>query len=357
MSHTLVGVFDSRAQAEEAKRKILALGFPGSDVQVQGHPSDTDGVTTSANGTNPETDDGFGAGIRHFFSNLFGDDDSRDSGEYAEAVRRGSAVVAVTVSDDAEEVQRAQFALVEAGAVDINERASAWSKEGFTDFDPSAKPYTKEEVAAERNKVLPVVQEQLEVGKRQVNLGAVRVYSRTVEKPVNETVQLHEQHASIEKRSVDRAATAEDLAAFKGGSIEVRETAEKAVVNKTARVVEEVVVGTVGSTREETVSDTVRNTVVEVERDGDRKTGAMDKGSDAYRDHFKSNYASGGGRYEDFHPAYAYGASLGTGGQRGGRNWDQISPEARKNWESKHPGSDWNLFNGAVRYGWDSLPD
>jgi stress response protein YsnF len=46
----------------------------------------------------------------------------------------------------------------------------------------------------------------------------------------------------------------------------VRETAEEPVVAKTARVIEEVVVGKESTTRTETVNDTVRGTKVEVER-------------------------------------------------------------------------------------------
>ncbi|WP_408476697.1 DUF2382 domain-containing protein [Paraburkholderia strydomiana] len=84
------------------------------------------------------------------------------------------------------------------------------------------------------------MQESLEVGKRQVQTGGVRVYSRLTETPVSETVNVHEEHASIERRAVDRPATAADL---EEEFVEIRETAEQPVVAKTARVVEEVVVG------------------------------------------------------------------------------------------------------------------
>ncbi|WP_327220299.1 DUF2382 domain-containing protein [Caballeronia catudaia] len=58
-------------------------------------------------------------------------------------------------------------------------------------------------------------------------------------------------------------ATAADL---KEGSVEIRETAEEPVIAKTARVVEEVLVGKEASTRTETVNDTVRGTEVDVQR-------------------------------------------------------------------------------------------
>jgi len=99
--------------------------------------------------------------------------------------------------------------------------------------------------------------------KREVSTGGVRVYSRLTETRVSESVNLREEHASIDRRPVDRPATAADL---KEGFVEVRETAEEPVIAKTARVIEEVVVGKESTTRTETVNDTVRGTNVEVER-------------------------------------------------------------------------------------------
>ncbi|SAL89031.1 hypothetical protein AWB74_08871 [Caballeronia arvi] len=101
------------------------------------------------------------------------------------------------------------------------------------------------------------------VGKREVHTGGVRVYSRVTETPVSESVNLREERATIERRAVNRPATAADL---REGSVEIRETQEQPVVAKTARVVEEVVVGKEASTRTETVNDTVRSTEVDVER-------------------------------------------------------------------------------------------
>jgi stress response protein YsnF len=87
-----------------------------------------------------------------------------------------------------------------------------------------------------------------------------------VETPVSENVNLREEHAAIKRRPVDREATPEELNALKDESIEIRETAEKAVVSKTARVVEEVEVDTEESTNTETINDTVRSTEVDIER-------------------------------------------------------------------------------------------
>ena len=113
---------------------------------------------------------------------------------------------------------------------------------------------------------VPVVEEQLHVGKREVERGGVRVRSTVQEKPVEAEVTLREERAVVERRPVDRPASESDFArAGRDAAVEVRERAEVPVVDKHARVVEEVIVGKEVEQRTETVRDTVRRTDVEVE--------------------------------------------------------------------------------------------
>jgi uncharacterized protein (TIGR02271 family) len=111
---------------------------------------------------------------------------------------------------------------------------------------------------------IPVVEEELKVGKREVERGGVRVESRVKETPVTEEVQLREERVHVERRPVDRPVTNAD-AAFREGTLEVTERAEEAVVSKSARVVEEVVVGKQVEEHTETVRDTLRRTDVDVQ--------------------------------------------------------------------------------------------
>ena len=120
-----------------------------------------------------------------------------------------------------------------------------------------------------QEEVIPVYEEQLRVGKREVGRGTVRVRSYVVEQPVEEQVRLREERVDVERRPVDRPA---DIAAgtaepFRERTIEVAATAEEAVVGKEARVKEEVVVRKDAEERTATVSDTVRRTEVEVNDD------------------------------------------------------------------------------------------
>lgn len=270
MNQTVIGVFDTLEQAQVARTRLESEGVSASDIQIHGQ-TDSDmssTVTDAATRRDVETTragtqhEGAMGRIEHFFKRLFGDDDRpEEAGHYQEAVRRGSIMLSVEVADEAA-VTRVRSALSEAGAVDIDARVAVWRTSGYAGYDSAAPMYTADEVEAER-KAFPVVQEALEVGKREVSTGGVRVYSRVTETPVSESVDLREARATVERRAVDRPATEADL---KEGSLEIRETAEHAVVGKTARVVEEVVVGKETSTRTEEINDSVRGTNVEVER-------------------------------------------------------------------------------------------
>jgi uncharacterized protein (TIGR02271 family) len=105
----------------------------------------------------------------------------------------------------------------------------------------------------------------LQVGKREVENGGVRVQSHIVETPVEERVTLREEHVKVERHPVNRDVTDADLANFKEGEIDITTSAEEAVVAKQARVVEEVEIGKQVSEGEETIRDTVRRTDVDVE--------------------------------------------------------------------------------------------
>ena len=124
---------------------------------------------------------------------------------------------------------------------------------------PAAAPETEGETA------IPIVEEELAVGKRTVDQGGVRVYRRVIEIPVEESINLREEHVVIERNAVDRPVTDADLALQGDQTIELTETAEEAVVGKTAHVVEEVIVRKTASERTEYIHDTVRRTEVEVE--------------------------------------------------------------------------------------------
>jgi uncharacterized protein (TIGR02271 family) len=261
MASTLAGVFDDYDDAERARERLASAGLRREAIQVTPERSAwaTGDATYGGRATKP-------GGLRGFFASLFGADDDESHGHYSEAVRRGSILVAVEVDDDSQ-IERATEIFEDCGAIDIDERVERWKSAGYTGYDEQAKPLTRDEIARDRE-TLQVVQEDLKVGKRAVERGVVRVHRRVVETPVQEQVTLNDERAVVERRPVNRPASEADLAAFKEGEMEIRETAEEPVVSKDARVVEEVTVGKKARKRTETVTDTVRRTDVDVERTG-----------------------------------------------------------------------------------------
>jgi uncharacterized protein (TIGR02271 family) len=124
---------------------------------------------------------------------------------------------------------------------------------------------------------IPIVEEELRVGKREVESGGVRVNTRIEETPVNEQVTLREETVDVHRKPVDRPLGDADLSNFQEGSFEVRERSEQAIVDKQARVVEEVHIKKNVEERTETIQDTVRRTDVDVDQIGtERSVGYTD---------------------------------------------------------------------------------
>jgi len=195
-----------------------------------------------------------------------------DAHVYAEGVRRGGTLVTARVQDK----DRARLqAILDRSGVDIARRGEAYRQSGWNRFDEKAQPYTPDQVRRERQLygregVIPVVEEELRVGKRDVSQGQVKVKSHVVETPVTEQVNLRQERVSVERRPVDRPLSGNERA-FQDRTIEVEQKGQEAVVSKDARVKEEVVVNKDVEARTKKVSDTVRRTEVEVE---DERKGA-----------------------------------------------------------------------------------
>jgi uncharacterized protein (TIGR02271 family) len=379
MQHTLVAVFDNRSDAQGAMDELLASGFTRDNVAV----SSADLATGSSATTQ---DEGVAGAIKNFFESLFGTDHNQHAIRYSNAVASGQHVLTLTTTSEPE-VERAADVIERFGPIDIDERhdlagnaatlgASAYqaapspslqsgtqsgaqsgnlagTRTEATDLRTDSQQ--REATAMQGGKAaIPVVQENVSVGKRLVERGGVRVFSRVVETPVNETVALREEHVSVERRPVDQPVDPADAAVFKDRTIELRETAEEAVVQKSARVVEEVVVGKEVSQREQQIHDTVRRTEVDVQP----LQGAALDDDTYYRNDWQKNYASLGGTYDDYAPAYRYGYDMRRDARYQGRNWDDVESSLRSDWDARYGSSGastWERMKAAVRSGWDRM--
>jgi len=117
---------------------------------------------------------------------------------------------------------------------------------------------------------IPVIEESMEVGKKVVERGGIRIRQRVVEKPVEENINLREEHIKVDRKNVDRPATDSDFNA-NDQDLEIREHAEVPVISKEARVVEEIKITKEVTNRDEKVKDTIRKTQVDVDDLKDKK--------------------------------------------------------------------------------------
>lgn len=284
MSSTITALFDSRADAEAAKARLQTANVDADHVQI--HDKTSSGYKEQGYSTHNDR------GVWDSIKNAFLPDEDRHT--YEEGLRRGGVLLTADVDD--ERVDEAVGVLEEANSIDVDERASEWRSSGweyaggngstgsaFAQFGSDNTADRAVGTSAEREEVIPVVEEQLVVGKRDVSRGGVRVRSYVSETPVHEQVRLRDEQINVERRAVDQPLSAADTDAFRERTIDMTATGEEAVVGKTARVVEEVVVSKTAEEHVEDVNDSVRRTDVEVDRDSDldeRTTGTTFGGTD-----------------------------------------------------------------------------
>jgi hypothetical protein len=198
MTATISRLYDTYADAQRAVTSLEAAGVPHSDLSIVANNSDNwYGADTKVDRDRDGTDDraegaatgaGIGAGLGGAAGLLAGlgllaipglgpvvaagwlastalgatagaatggivgaltqsGVSEEEAPLYAEGVRRGGTLVSARVPD----ADRARFeALLSQSAVDIRERSSAWQKAGWKSFDPSAKPYTADDVRKDR---------------------------------------------------------------------------------------------------------------------------------------------------------------------------------------------------------------
>lgn len=202
MAKTIVGSFDSFEEAQEVFRDLQQSGFARDDISIIGNDasgrlsSRTGDLPPDAPATMSDTGSGAatgaaaggvlggaaglvvglmglaipgigpivaagplaaalaGAGVGAVAGGLIGGltgagVSEEDANYYAESVRRGGALVTVR-ADDARADEAARI-MRSHGAVDIERRAEQWREAGWTRHDPSAEPYSVEQLERERS--------------------------------------------------------------------------------------------------------------------------------------------------------------------------------------------------------------
>ena len=254
----IVAVYDKAGKAKDAVRALEASGFPSGDISVLNRDSLSD-VEVQESGL-----------WRRLFGRNVGD---HESAVYGRTVESGGAVLTLRLQDS--DIARAMKILDVHNPVNMREQDTTAGRATSTvprSTSPApsipapsvATPSATNKTVA-KEEVLRLAEERLDVGKRQVETGRARVRRFVVEKPVESQVTLHEEHAEMLRRAVTDHSPIRDVD-WTDKVIEITETAEQAVINKTTHIAEEVVIRREGSDHVETVRDTIRRQQVELER-------------------------------------------------------------------------------------------
>jgi uncharacterized protein (TIGR02271 family) len=250
----IVAAFENADRARAAREALAAAGIDNANIELLENRSDLDNWTAMKRHAVPD----------------------EDAHLYAEGLGRGHSLLVIRGA--AGEHDRIMQVLGRFNPIDIDDHGAEWRKAGWSGLHPGKAAWdarqqtspgskTPAETPQAQEQVVPVFEERLNVGKRVVEQGHVRVRVYTVEHPVQEGVTLREQRVAVERRPVDRPASSVPGEAFKDRTIDVTTHREEPVIAKEARVKEEVVVRQEADQRTETVRDTVRHTEVEVEDD------------------------------------------------------------------------------------------
>jgi uncharacterized protein (TIGR02271 family) len=313
---TIFGLFDDQKTAKQAAEAVEKAGFSEKHISIL-----------------TRTDKAKLAALRK----------SAHNGEvdfYIDSVEKDGSTLVVVDSEEAK-VPRAAEILAKHGMVDVERRVEArGGKDALRDDKVG-------------DQVLKVAEESLEVGKREVERGKVRVYNRITSKEVEQKVGLRHETIQVQRRAIDRpaeAGTIDDL--FHERSFEVREIHEEPIVNKVVRVLEEVVVRKDVAERMHTVKDTVRRSDVEVERIHAHP--AFEEFDRDLHEYYAESLAKTGRRYDDYLPAFRFGYSLATNEPTHNPNWTELEAGAQKAWEQTNPGT-WSTYKAAIHHAFDRV--
>jgi stress response protein YsnF len=252
----VVALYDTEAGANAALKSLISAGYLTDDISVIRNERDAEKAGLYEPG---------------IWQRLFGRDlEHHEAAVLGRSLKEGSVIVSVRVPET--EAPKVLSLLDTHQPVDIVDRAKAYDFKGATagiaaTAGTAATAGMATMAAASKlpgEEMLRVAEEQINVGKRIVEAGHTRVRRFVVDKPVEAKITLHEEHAEVIRRAISDPAYVRDVD-WSEKTIDVTETAEEAVVNKTVRFTEEIVIRKQGSDSTRTVHDTVRSQRVEVD--------------------------------------------------------------------------------------------
>jgi uncharacterized protein (TIGR02271 family) len=271
MLEHIVAVYPDVGAADAAEQDLRDAGIPANAVRrySRNGSHQTEMVERPMQSAEPSG----------FWAWLLGEETSSISGQsdsdlFDRRAAQGDTVLSVTIADDGQ-IHRAVQILEQHGPIQIDEKTEEEPGAGQQAAPVGSGPAASGSMSASpkaRDEVVPLAEEELEVGKRTVDRGTTRVRRYVVERPVERDVTLHGERVVVERRRPATDASV-DAGAFEERIVEARETEEVPVVQKKAHVAEEVVIHHEATDRTEKVRDTVRREEVEVASDKAKNQG------------------------------------------------------------------------------------
>ena len=197
---------------------------------------------------------------------------------------------------------------------------------------------------------VPVVEERLTVGTREVEAGEVEIRKTVTEEEQTASVTLRRDEINVQEVDVaDRPLRAgED--AFEEGTIRVQLRGEEAVVAKEAVVTGEVVIDKETVAREEQVSGIVRKQHVDVEQ-------AYQQARSGFEQTHAATASKSGRTFEQAEPHYRSGFTAAHDERHADREFEEVEPTLRSEYETKATtttgGDSWEQLRQEVREGWN----
>lgn len=310
MTHTLAAVFDNRADANGAREALIDAGFDVDSIQlsdstaVAGAGQQFDAIVSST-----EAGDVIADKIKHFFSRCFGTD-YREHSIYSEAIKRGCLVLTIQAASR-EQARNAAVIVETFGPLDINQQQAQWGTGGWAGVK-----------LEQGSAVIP----QPDIGLQQSS-PQQRDLFQTAQKGAQEMVQTTQSGSSAFQQGMQEEAVMQRAvpeAELPQGVASQFDSGRRLPPNQ-------------GS--------------LNIQR-GD----SLGISEDTYfRAHWLDTFSYVGGTYQEYDPAYRYGASMANRTTYQGSAWVDVEPELRESWERDNPESHWDKFKEAVRAGWGRM--
>jgi hypothetical protein len=274
-----------------------------------------------------------GESIRNFFSDIFGTDNGVHAQKYSDAVSRGHHVLTVTAADEPE-VERAADIVERHGPVDIDEKAAEWGGGAPIAHRESMRMSGAGGVQQSHPHSLQFEGDRKLFQQQSLNEGAPM--GGTYQEPMDLDTDL----SAYEGRSGE---------SLQGSSLEgsARQDASPGSGMSAGSLQRDT--GTGGATPP-------RAGVRVYPRDAGTPGSGMTDDERYYRNHWNANYAGSGGLYDEYAPAYGYGAEMARDAKYRDRPWDEAESDLRSDWETRESaGGSWEKFKAAIRHGWDRI--